>query len=85
MKNFCLKKAVVPVAGLGTRMLPATKEIPKEMLPIVTTPIIQLIVEEIFYSGIEEIILITNSKKGSIEEHFDKNLDLELKLKKIKT
>ena len=84
MKNFCLKKAVVPVAGLGTRMLPATKEIPKEMLPIVTTPIIQLIVEEIFYSGIEEIILITNSKKGSIEEHFDKNLDLELKLKKNK-
>ena len=84
MKNFCVKKAVVPVAGLGTRMLPATKEIPKEMLPIVTTPIIQLIVEEIFYSGIEEIILITNSKKGSIEEHFDKNLDLELKLKKNK-
>ena len=53
------------------------------MLPIVTTPIIQLIVEEI-YSGIKEIILITNAKKGSIEEHFDKNLDLELKLKKNK-
>lgn len=84
MKNLCVKKAVVPVAGLGTRMLPVTKETPKEMLPIVTTPIIQLIVEEIFYSGIEEIILITNSKKGSIEKHFDQNLDLELKLKKNK-
>ncbi len=77
-----VKKAVVPVAGLGTRMLPATKAIPKEMLPIVTKPIIQYIVEEISLSGIDEIILVTHASKTSIENHFDKSFELEATLEK---
>jgi UTP--glucose-1-phosphate uridylyltransferase len=61
-----LKKLVIPVAGLGTRMLPATKAIPKEMFPILNKPIIQYIVEEVLYAGFEEIILVTHSSKYSL-------------------
>lgn len=70
-------KAVIPVAGLGTRMLPATKSIPKEMLPIVDRPLIQYIVEECAQAGVEEIILVTHSSKNSIADHFDTSFELE--------
>ncbi len=70
-------KAVIPVAGLGTRMLPATKAIPKEMLPIVDKPLIQYIVQECYASGIREIILVTHSSKNAIENHFDTSFELE--------
>lgn len=76
-----IKKAVIPAAGLGTRFLPATKAQPKEMLPIVDTPAIQYIVEEAIVSGIEEILIITGRNKRSIEDHFDRSLELELQLK----
>ena len=72
-----LKKIIIPVAGLGTRMLPATKAIPKEMLPIVNKPIIQYVVEEAVYAGFKEIILITHSSKSSIENHFDTSFELK--------
>lgn len=72
-----MMKAVIPVAGLGTRMLPATKSIPKEMLPIVDRPLIQYIVEECAQAGIEEIILVTHSSKNSIADHFDTSFELE--------
>jgi UTP--glucose-1-phosphate uridylyltransferase len=72
-----IKKAVVPVAGLGTRFLPATKAIPKEMLTIVDRPTIQYIVEEIVASGIKEVVLITSSGKAAIENHFDYSFELE--------
>lgn len=72
-----IKKAVFPVAGLGTRFLPATKAMPKEMLPVVDKPIIQYAVEEALASGIEQIIFITGSGKGALEDHFDTNLQLE--------
>ncbi len=72
-----IKKAVVPVAGLGTRFLPATKAIPKEMLTIVDRPTIQYIVEEIVASGIKEIVLVTASGKSAIENHFDYSFELE--------
>ena len=75
-----IKKAVLPVAGLGTRFLPATKAIPKEMLPIVDTPLVEFAVREAIEAGIEEIIFVTSHTKRSIEDHFDKNLELELKL-----
>jgi UTP--glucose-1-phosphate uridylyltransferase len=77
-----ISKVVIPVAGLGTRMLPATKAIPKEMLPIVNKPIIQYIVEEAIYAGFKEIILVTHSSKYSIENHFDKSFELEATLNK---
>ena len=77
-----LKKVIIPVAGLGTRMLPATKAIPKEMLPILNKPIIQYIVEESIYAGFEEIIFVTHSSKYSIENHFDKSFELEATLEK---
>lgn len=70
-------KAVIPVAGLGTRMLPATKSIPKEMLPVVDRPLIQYIVEECAQAGVEEIILVTHSSKNSIGDHFDTSFELE--------
>ncbi len=73
-------KAVIPVAGLGTRMLPATKAIPKEMLPIVDKPMIQYIVDECVAAGIKEIVLVTHSSKNSIENHFDKSFELETTL-----
>ena len=63
-------RAVIPVAGLGTRMLPATKAIPKELLPIIDKPIIQYVVEEAIFAGINEIIFITRSGKEAIENHF---------------
>jgi len=72
-----IRKAIIPAAGLGTRFLPATKALPKEMLPIVDKPTIQYIVEEAVASGIEEIIIITGSGKRSIEDHFDKSYELE--------
>ncbi len=79
-----INKVVVPVAGLGTRMLPATKAIPKEMLPVSNKPIIQYIVEEAIYAGFKEIILVTHSSKYSVENHFDKSFELEAILEKRK-
>lgn len=73
-------KAVIPAAGLGTRVLPATKSMPKEMLPIVDKPAIQYIVEEAVRSGITDILIITNRGKGLIEDHFDRVPELEAKL-----
>ncbi|WP_462147708.1 UTP--glucose-1-phosphate uridylyltransferase GalU [Pseudoalteromonas gelatinilytica] len=75
-------KAVIPVAGLGTRMLPATKAIPKEMLPIVDRPLIQYVVNEAISAGIKEIVLVTHSSKNSIENHFDTSFELEATLEK---
>ena len=75
-----VKKAIIPAAGLGTRFLPATKALAKEMLPIVDTPTIQYIIQEAVDSGIEEILIITNSNKHSMENHFDKSYELEARL-----
>ena len=75
-------KAVIPVAGLGTRMLPATKAIPKEMLPLVDRPLIQFIVEECAAAGLTDIILVTHSSKNSIENHFDTSFELETQLER---
>ncbi|MBB1275959.1 UTP--glucose-1-phosphate uridylyltransferase GalU [Pseudoalteromonas sp. SR43-3] len=75
-------KAVIPVAGLGTRMLPMTKAIPKEMLPIVDKPLIQYIVAECIAAGIKEIVLVTHSSKNAIENHFDTSYELEATLEK---
>lgn len=82
MLSMQIKKAVIPVAGLGTRMLPATKAIPKEMLPIVDKPLIQYIVNECVAAGIKEIVLVTHSSKNAIENHFDKSFELETTLEK---
>lgn len=76
-----IKKAIIPAAGLGTRVLPATKAIPKEMFPIVDKPAIQYIVEEAAKSGIEDILIITSRGKSEMEDHFDRNPELESKLK----
>lgn len=75
-----VQKAVLPVAGLGTRMLPATKAIPKEMLPLVDKPLIQYVVKEAVEAGIKEIVLVTHSSKNSIENHFDTSFELEATL-----
>ena len=75
-----VKKAVIPVAGLGTRMLPATKAIPKEMLPVVDKPMIQYVVNECVAAGIKEIVLVTHASKNSIENHFDTSFELETTL-----
>ena len=77
-----IRKAVFPVAGLGTRFLPATKANPKEMLPIVDKPLIQYAAEEAVNAGIEELIFVTSSSKRAIEDHFDKNFELESELEK---
>ncbi|MGN1394642.1 MAG: UTP--glucose-1-phosphate uridylyltransferase GalU [Succinivibrionaceae bacterium] len=77
-----IKKAIIPVAGLGTRMLPATKAIPKEMLPIVDKPLIQYVVNEAVQAGIRDIIFVTHSSKNAIENHFDKSFELEATLEK---
>lgn len=77
-----VRKAVIPAAGLGTRFLPATKSMPKEMLPIVDTPNIQYIVEEAVKAGIESILIITSGTKNAIENHFDYNFELEERLRK---
>ncbi|MEG2016496.1 MAG: UTP--glucose-1-phosphate uridylyltransferase [Oscillospiraceae bacterium] len=79
-----IKKAIIPAAGLGTRVLPASKAIPKEMLNIVDKPAIQYIVEEAVASGIEEILIITNRGKVAIEDHFDHSFELETKLMESK-
>ncbi|MBI5733452.1 MAG: UTP--glucose-1-phosphate uridylyltransferase GalU [Candidatus Kerfeldbacteria bacterium] len=77
-----IKKAIIPVAGFGTRFLPATKAQPKEMLPLVDKPILQYIVEEAVASGIEDIIIVTNFNKRAAEDHFDRMPDLETWLTK---
>ncbi|MGA1861848.1 UTP--glucose-1-phosphate uridylyltransferase GalU [Deferribacter thermophilus] len=77
-----VRKAIIPAAGFGTRMLPATKAIPKEMITLIDKPVIQYAVEEAVSSGIETIVLITSKHKKSIEDHFDKNFELEEILKK---
>ncbi len=76
-----LKKAVFPAAGFGTRFLPATKAIPKEMLPLVDKPLIQYAVEEAHHSGLKEIIIVTGMGKTAIEDHFDTSFELEILLK----
>ncbi|SUK08052.1 UTP-glucose-1-phosphate uridyltransferase [Staphylococcus agnetis] len=76
-----IKKAIIPAAGLGTRFLPATKAMPKEMLPILDTPTIQYIVEEASRAGIEDIIIVTGKHKRAIEDHFDNQKELESTLK----
>ncbi|MBN1674339.1 MAG: UTP--glucose-1-phosphate uridylyltransferase GalU [Kiritimatiellae bacterium] len=82
MKERKITKAVIPAAGRGTRFLPATKAQPKEMLPIVDTPTIQFVVEEAVASGIQDILIITGKDKRSIEDHFDKSLELEMLLER---
>src|ERR1700693_1498220 len=77
-----IRKAIIPAAGFGTRFLPATKAMPKEMLPIVDKPIIQYVVEEAVASGIEDIIIITGSHKRSIEDHFDYPYEWKKSLRK---
>ena len=79
-----IRKAIIPVAGLGTRFLPAVKAQPKEMLAVVDKPIIQYIVEEAVASGIEEIIFVTSIGKRAIEDHFDRNFELEHRLEQKK-
>lgn len=76
-----IKKAILPVAGLGTRFLPASKAIPKEMVTVVDRPVIEYVVREAVKAGIEQIILVTHSSKASIENHFDRNFELETSLK----
>ncbi|QHS33870.1 UTP--glucose-1-phosphate uridylyltransferase [Piscirickettsiaceae bacterium NZ-RLO2] len=80
IKMKVIRKAVLPVAGLGTRFLPATKATPKEMLPVVDKPLIQYAVEEAVAAGITEIIFVTSSNKRAIEDHFDKSFELESRL-----
>ena len=77
-----VKKAIIPAAGLGTRFLPATKSMPKEMLPIIDTPVIQYVVEEAIDSGIKDIIIITGRGKRAIEDYFDESPELEMYLSK---
>lgn len=77
-----IKKAVIPAAGLGTRFLPATKAQPKEMLPIIDTPVIQYVIQECVDSGIEDILIISGKGKRSIEDHFDRNFELESRITK---
>lgn len=77
-----IRKAVFPVAGMGTRFLPATKANPKEMLPIVDKPLIQYAAEEAISAGIDELIFVTSSSKRAIEDHFDKNYEMETELEK---
>lgn len=75
-----ITKAVFPVAGLGTRYLPATKAMPKELLPIIDKPIIQYAVEETIAAGITDLVFVTGRTKRAIEDHFDRNLELEVSL-----
>jgi len=77
-----IRKAVIPAAGLGTRFLPATKAMPKEMLPVIDKPTIQYVVEEAIASGIKEILIVTGKSKRAIEDHFDRSLELEQELEK---
>jgi UTP--glucose-1-phosphate uridylyltransferase len=82
MKDAIIRKAVIPAAGFGTRFLPATKSQPKEMLPIVDTPVIQYVVEEAVASGITDILMVIGKGKRAIEEHFDRNFQLEDQLQR---
>jgi UTP--glucose-1-phosphate uridylyltransferase len=75
-----IKKAVIPAAGLGTRMLPATKTVPKEMLPVVDKPLLQYIIEEAVHSGIEDILVVTNRAKSAMDDYFDYHPELEERL-----
>src|SRR5574344_748315 len=77
-----IRKAILPVAGFGTRFLPATKAQPKEMLPVVDKPTIQYIVEEAIEAGISDILIVTGKGKNCIEDHFDRAPELELQLEK---
>ena len=79
-----ITKAIIPAAGLGTRFLPETKAMPKEMLPVIDTPVIQLIVKEAKMSGIKDILVVIGKGKRAIEDHFDANTELELNLKRKK-
>src|ERR1700709_523407 len=76
-----IRKAIFPVAGLGTRFLPATKAMPKEMLPVVDRPLIQHVVDEAREAGIEHFIFVTGRNKAVIEDHFDRQFELEMTLK----
>src|ERR1700744_705650 len=76
-----VRKAVIPVAGLGTRMLPAAKAVPKELLPVLDRPTIQYVVEEAAAGGIDDVLLITSAGKRAIEDHFEPNRELESRLK----
>src|SRR5262245_63778677 len=76
-----VRKAVIPAAGLGTRFLPATKAVPKEMLPIVDVPTIQLVIEEAVQAGITDVVVINGRAKGAIEDHFDHAFELERTLR----
>lgn len=84
MANLMIKKAILPVAGLGTRFLPASKSIPKEMVTVVDRPAIEYVVKEAVAAGIEQIILVTHSSKASIENYFDRNFELETTLENKK-
>src|SRR5690348_6100182 len=76
-----IRKAVIPAAGFGTRMLPAAKAVPKELLPILDRPTIQYVVEECAAAGADDVLLITSRDKRAIEDHFDRNAELEQRLK----
>lgn len=80
MSKYKVTKAVIPVAGLGTRFLPATKAMPKEMLPLIDKPVIQYVVEEAVRSGLEDILMVTGRNKNALENHFDRVAELEMNL-----
>jgi UTP--glucose-1-phosphate uridylyltransferase len=80
MSRFKVSKAVIPVAGLGTRFLPATKAMPKEMLPLIDKPVIQYVVEEAVNAGLEDILMVTGRNKNALENHFDRVAELEMNL-----
>ncbi len=75
-----VRKAVIPVAGLGTRMLPAAKAVPKEFLPVLDRPAVQYVVEECADAGVDDVLLVTGRDKRAIEDHFDRNAELEARL-----
>ena len=77
MQAKTVRKAVFPVAGMGTRFLPATKAMPKEMLPVIDTPAIQYVVEEAAAAGLTDVLMVTARSKTNIEDHFDRNIELE--------
>jgi UTP--glucose-1-phosphate uridylyltransferase len=80
MSRFKVSKAVIPVAGLGTRFLPATKAMPKEMLPLIDKPVIQYVVEEAVSAGLEDVLMVTGRNKNALENHFDRVAELEMNL-----
>ncbi len=80
MSKYKVTKAVIPVAGLGTRFLPATKAMPKEMLPLIDKPVIQYVVEEAVQAGLEDVLMVTGRNKNALENHFDRMAELEMNL-----